>query len=297
MKKILSLIALATVSVVSADPYYQGYSSYPNDGRYYQDSNYNYQQNWESQQQPQATYYQRDDRNYQSNDGRYYQDSNSANYYYQPRRDSTQRPQGVYYQKDNQNYQSNQYYQQSDNRNNYVNQNPGTEGTVSDQEISKKIHETLSSGWFSKRFQYVSYQVNNGNVTLRGTVDSVENKNKAEESVRKIDGVKQVDNQITVDKEVTDNYSNSQTMKSENKLSQDFASNLQDRQINAKIREKLRNGWFSKNYDTIILKTTNGIVIITGIVDKSEDIKKVNDQVKSVEGVKSVNNQLNVKVK
>jgi osmotically-inducible protein OsmY len=52
-----------------------------------------------------------------------------------------------------------------------------------------------------------------------------------------------------------------------------------------------------KGYETLILRTTNGIVIISGTVDHSDDVQKINDQVKSVEGVKSVNNQLNVKNK
>jgi len=90
-------------------------------------------------------------------------------------------------------------------------------------------------------------------------------------------------------------YSDSQLQSSEAKYPQDFAANAQDRQINAKIRDALSNTWFSKDYETLMISTTNGVVIITGTVYKMEDKQKVGDQVKAIDGVKSVNNQLTVK--
>lgn len=68
----------------------------------------------------------------------------------------------------------------------------------SDQEISKQLGKTLTSGWFSKGYQDVTYDVNNGNVTLSGSVESDKDKIKAEDAVKKIDGVKSVTNQINV---------------------------------------------------------------------------------------------------
>ncbi len=73
-----------------------------------------------------------------------------------------------------------------------------------------------------------------------------------------------------------------------------MASNPQDRQLNARIRDKLSNGWFSKGYETLVIRTTNGVVIIGGTVDKPEDIQKIIDQIKDIEGVRSVNNNLKV---
>jgi len=93
-------------------------------------------------------------------------------------------------------------------------------------------------------------------------------------------------------------YSESQLKESEKKYPQDSAASFQDRQLNAKIRDKLSGGLFSKDYDKkIVLKTANGMVLITGTVDKDDDIQKVTDKVKDIEGVKSVDNQLSVKNK
>jgi osmotically-inducible protein OsmY len=90
-------------------------------------------------------------------------------------------------------------------------------------------------------------------------------------------------------------YSDSQLQSSEAKYPQDFAANAQDRQINAKIRDALSNTWFSKDYETLMISTTGGVVVITGTVYKMEDKQKVGDQVKAIDGVRSVNNQLTVK--
>ena len=266
MKKLFTLLALGSVTVASADQYNQPYGngavspSYNSGWSYYQDQPNN------------DNYYQQNPR--QNSQG-YYQRNNEYDY----------QQQGQSYNGD----------QQKNYNNSYSSQNSDNQRTTSDQEINKKIHDTLSSGWFSKGFQNVSFDVNNGIVNLRGSVDTLENKNKVEESVRKIEGVRYVNNQINIAKEKSDTYSESQLQDSEKKYPQDFASNSEDRQLNAKIRDKLSNGWFSKGYETIVIRTTNGVVVISGSVDKPEDIKKINDEIKNIEGAKSINNQLTVK--
>ena len=100
------------------------------------------------------------------------------------------------------------YYQQQGNspvqsRNyadNYGAGNAATQSSASDQELVKKIHSALSSGWLSKGYQNVSFDVDNGVVNLKGSVDTLESKNRIEGDMKKIDGVRQVNNQITVRK-------------------------------------------------------------------------------------------------
>lgn len=82
----------------------------------------------------------------------------------------------------------------------------------------------------------------------------------------------------------------------EAKKGEDAASTPEDKEINRKIRDKLSNLGI-KGYETIFIRTQNGIVMISGSVDKVDDLLKIRDQVKSVEGVKSVNNQVTAKTK
>jgi osmotically-inducible protein OsmY len=80
-----------------------------------------------------------------------------------------------------------------------------------------------------------------------------------------------------------------------NKYPQDSAATPQDRGINAKIRSKLKDGRQSKGFDSVTLKTSNGNVVVSGTVNSSDDLRKINDKVKGIDGVKSVNNQIEIK--
>lgn len=334
MKTLFTLLALASVASVSArssghyyqtsygtSPYYENSQSY-GDSHSYGDS-YGYYQNYGGSSCPTCPtcpsyssydsdggYYQRDGRNYQRTN-QYNQYDYQHDYQQSTRDSSYDANQGYYQPQASQSYDRDQ--QRNYDNNNYGSQKGNDVRSASDQEINTKIRDALGSGWFSKGYENVSYDVNNGNVTLRGSVDTIENKNKVEESVRKIDGVRQVNNQITVDKNSSGTYSDSQRRDgysdsqkrsdgyydsqkaSDNKYSQDHASNSQDRELNAKIRDKLGSGWFSKGYDTVVIRTTNGVVTISGTVDKHEDITKISEQIRSVDGVRSVNNQLTAK--
>jgi osmotically-inducible protein OsmY len=157
---------------------------------------------------------------------------------------------------------------------------------VSDPEITQEIHDSIGSGWFSKGYEDVSFDVRNGIVYLRGTVDTLENRKKVEDSVIKIEGVRQVNNQIAISKQGHNAYSDPKLRDFENSYPQDSAFSQQDRQINAKIRDKIGK------YETFTIKTANGIVIISGAIDKPEEAEKISAQIKEIEGVKSVNNQL-----
>jgi hypothetical protein len=77
--------------------------------------------------------------------------------------------------------------------------------------------------------------------------------------------------------------------------SQDYAATDQDKQLNTIVRDKLSSK-FSNSYDkTIVIKTSNGVVTVTGTVDKFEDIQKIGDLIKGIAGVKKVDNQLTLK--
>lgn len=74
---------------------------------------------------------------------------------------------------------------------------------------------------------------------------------------------------------------------------QDNGMTESDRRINENIRENLKE-WFSDGYEAIILNTNNGVVTILGFVESPEDLDKINNEAKNVEGVKSVNNKASI---
>lgn len=278
MKKTITLLGISAVSLLSAD------CQNGNCGYYYQN-------------QPSSGYYQesRDQYYRRGSEQPYYQDQRSQGYYdnrasqnYDRRYDNRQ-DQGYYNEKQgqmsNDTRQDQDYYDKNNQKN------------VSDQELQKKVRDSLSS-WFSNDYKNVSADVNNGNVTLRGSVNTNDDRKKIEDKIRKIDGVRQINNQITVAESKTawnDSYNyadnDSKMRENEQKYPNDYAATDADRMLNSKIRDKISNTWFG-GYDTIILKTTNGVVIITGKVDSFDDIKKINEKIKGVDGVKTVNNQV-----
>lgn len=66
-----------------------------------------------------------------------------------------------------------------------------------------------------------------------------------------------------------------------------------DHTLNARIRKKF-SGWLKDNYEFIILHTDNGIVVIDGFVTSDDDRRKLSDAIRSIPGVRSVNNNAQV---
>lgn len=78
------------------------------------------------------------------------------------------------------------------------------------------------------------------------------------------------------------------------KYPQDRATSEKDRELNAKIRDKI-TGWLTNDYKNISLKTANGVVTIEGNVATIEAKKKLNDEIRKISGVNSVNDFTQVK--
>jgi osmotically-inducible protein OsmY len=190
------------------------------------------------------------------------------------------------------------YNTYSNNSNSYSNGNTQTTNG-NDAKIRKEIQDNLKSGWFSRGYEDVTADVVNGTVTLRGSVDTQDEKQKIEDKVRKVDGVVNVINQINVaPKSSYNNQSNRNYIANhtdtDTKSSLDTAATDADRRINKQIREKLGDGWFTKGYKNIQLNTSNGNVTVTGLVDKDSDVQYITNEIKKIDGVKAVNNQVTV---
>lgn len=75
------------------------------------------------------------------------------------------------------------------------------------------------------------------------------------------------------------------------KYSSDTANTFKDKEINNKIRGKIE-GWFADDYKGVVLKTDNGVVVLSGTIDKVETGKDLADQVRKIDGVREVKNNL-----
>lgn len=70
--------------------------------------------------------------------------------------------------------------------------------TRADEKISNKIKKKLKI-WLTRGYEgQVKFDVINGNVTLTGEVDSMRDKDDIEQKVREAEGVKTINNQISV---------------------------------------------------------------------------------------------------
>lgn len=75
------------------------------------------------------------------------------------------------------------------------------------------------------------------------------------------------------------------------KYPQDTGTTFKDQEINKKIRNKIE-GWFADDYKDVILKTDNGVVTLSGDVETEALSRDLADQVRKVDGVTSVINNV-----
>jgi osmotically-inducible protein OsmY len=174
------------------------------------------------------------------------------------------------------------YSNQSFSDSNDSNRNSNA-SNASDGEIAKKVREKLAAGWFSKGYDQVNVEVNNGNVTLSGSIPSWDDKEKVEKDIRSIDGVKGLSLRLSVEDQ-----------DSEQQKGSDKSAQKSDQEIASKIRDKISSGWFAKGFDQVNVQVNNGNVTLQGFVNTQEDKDKVEKEVRNIDGVKNINNQITV---
>lgn len=317
MKKAFTFFALGTLSFLSADPYYQyggssnssvrdNYNSYQQQPtQYNRQPSYNNQPSYYDQQQPQ--YYDQYQNQYQNQNqpsqqqqnwnrstqqGQDYQRSNQYD-----RRESAQYDNQQYRNQNNRQSQAQDHGDQQ-NKDYYVSDD--AQPAVSDQELIQKVRAALKSGWFSKGYEGLTVNIHNGQVVISGQVESIEDKNKILEKIKEINGVKRVTANIGIlgaktNGDRANSESRSKAEELRNKYPKDRAATPADRDLQAKVRDKISGGWFGKENETIVLVTENGIVTISGTVDRVEDIDNYNKKIKEVDGVKEIRNNLKLK--
>jgi hyperosmotically inducible protein len=120
----------------------------------------------------------------------------------------------------------------------------------------------------------INVDTSNGVVTLSGEVPTAAEKSEAERLARNTQGVTQVVNNISVERQEDAN-----------------GGTFEDTTILTSIKTQLvTNGIIGTNVDV-----KNGAVTITGEVDNAQEKSKAEEIARQVSGVKSVKNQLTIK--
>lgn len=81
---------------------------------------------------------------------------------------------------------------------------------------------------------------------------------------------------------------------SENTQTTKNVKNVSDKELFENLQKKLGPGWFSKGYETVSFKVSNGNVLLQGTVETPEDKNNVSNIVKDLEGVRSFTDQIQV---
>lgn len=158
---------------------------------------------------------------------------------------------------------------------------------LSDQDLLKKVQKKISSGWFSKGFDGVTVLVEEGVVTLKGTVKTLDDKQKVEKEVNDVDGVIDVKSDLTIRKDGSAGKAK--------EFPQDNYTTSNDELLNEQIRNDVSRGWLWTSYKSISLSTDNGVVTLKGNVDDKSDQDKIMKEIQKIKGVKSVKSELKFK--
>lgn len=168
--------------------------------------------------------------------------------------------------------------------------------STEDRELSKHIYDKLY-GYVSSGTQNVVFELNGGVVTLNGSVNSKEEKDKIEKDLKDVSGVKRIVNNIkVVDAKKVAYYQpntadSGAAVKNGAKTSKDYAALDNDKKINAIIRDKLDN----KGFGEVSIITANGVVTLGGFVNKEDEFVPLVLEIEKIEGVKKVNSKVSQK--
>jgi hyperosmotically inducible periplasmic protein len=147
---------------------------------------------------------------------------------------------------------------------------------VDDTVTTASVKSALIGDPTTKAYQ-IDVETFKGTVQLNGFVDSAASKQRATEIAKNTKGVTSVRNNLTV--------------KTDSHAAADFAD---DGAITTKVKSALAGDARTKA-SQINVETSDGQVQLSGFVDNSEAKSTAEELARSVEHVKSVNNQIDVK--
>ncbi|HWY25689.1 MAG TPA: BON domain-containing protein [Nevskia sp.] len=156
----------------------------------------------------------------------------------------------------------------------------GIGAAITDTAITAKVKARLLEDSRLKK-SHVSVTTTNGAVTLTGTAPSSDAAAAAKELASGVDGVKSVDDQVN-----TPSLADTVAAKTD-KAAQKTGKYASDSWITTKVKSDLLSDSVTKGLN-ISVKTSNGVVALSGTVADSGTVDHVKDLAAKVRGVKSV---------
>jgi hyperosmotically inducible periplasmic protein len=148
----------------------------------------------------------------------------------------------------------------------------GVGATIADTAITARVKTKLLGEDILKGSD-INVVTTNGVVTLDGVATTSNAKDFAAKAAQSVDGVKSVDNDLTVP--------------GDNKTVEKTKKGVSDTWITTKVKSELLADSVSKGLD-IKVETKNGVVVLTGILATKDAITHVKNIAAKVDGVKSV---------
>lgn len=179
-------------------------------------------------------------------------------------------------------------------------QTAGTQlNSGSDTLLQQKIEDSLKNNYLKKNYKLVNARVFNGNVTLTGSVESEEDRQDAENRVRNIQGVRNINDQLKIEasSDVGSNDANQEAIADADQTSSDLADNssaVSDEDLQKQAEDTLKNNYVKKNFDAVVVSVSNGVVTITGVVDTDKDRQDIRERLQKIKGLQKINDHLKV---
>ncbi|MBX5459812.1 MAG: BON domain-containing protein [Steroidobacteraceae bacterium] len=148
--------------------------------------------------------------------------------------------------------------------------------TIDDATLTAKVKTALASDPDTSAFQ-VDVETFRGTVQLNGFVESAEMKSAASRVARSVEGVKSVENNLTV-----------------REGSRTAGTTVDDTTITAKVKTALSTDPAVAAHN-VNVETRDGVVQLAGFVNSSEEKAQAGKVAQRVAGVKRVDNELEVK--
>lgn len=137
----------------------------------------------------------------------------------------------------------------------------------------------------------------NGDVTLKGEVPTQEEKDAAEEVARKVEGVTNVSNQITVNPSAAGSGvpSGNEMKQQAEKAASEFGQEVKKEASKAFLLGEIKARLTAAGYSDISVGVEQGVVTLKGETPNDKDRIAVEAIVEKIEGVVKVDNQVGVK--